>query len=277
MFSMRHLQVFLAVVDAGCSVSAAAEKLHVAQPAVSKTLADLDAHFGTVLFERLNRRLRLSEAGARLLVEARQLVDSFTLLDHGMRLGTDRLPLRVGATHTVGAVFLPRLLVRRDAGACPLEVQVFNTHQVERSILDSSLDVGVVEGSIVSADIRQQVVAQDEVIAVAAPGVNKTDVLIVREPGSGTRDAALAKFATPESRLWSVASSAAMVALAEAGQGVAVLSAQLVARELAAGTLVRFGRTGFRRTFRLVYHKDKFMDSRMDAFTRLCRARAEGR
>ena len=53
------------------------------------------------------------------------------------------------------------------------------------------------EGSIVSADIRQQVVAQDEVIAVAAPGVNKTDVLIVREPGSGTRDAALAKFATP--------------------------------------------------------------------------------
>ena len=127
MFSMRHLQVFLAVVDAGCSVSAAAEKLHVAQPAVSKTLADLDAHFGTVLFERLNRRLRLSDAGARLLVEARQLVDSFTLLDHGMRLGTDRLPLRVGATHTVGAVFLPRLLVRRDAGACPLEVQVFNT------------------------------------------------------------------------------------------------------------------------------------------------------
>ena len=265
MFSMRHLQVFLAVVDASCSVSTAAEKLHVAQPAVSKTLADLDAHFGTVLFERLNRRLRLSEA--------RQLVDSFTLLDHGMRLGTDRLPLRVGATHTVGTVFLPRLLARRDKASYPLEVQVCNTRQIEHAILDSSLDVGVVEGAIVSTDIRQLVVAHDQVIAVAAPQVKATDVLIVREPGSGTRDVALARFATHGSRLWSVASSAAMVALAEAGQGVAVLSEQLVARELASGRLVRYGRTGLRRTFRLVYHKDKFIDTRITDFLRLAKVR----
>lgn len=273
MFSMRHLQVFLAVVDASCSVSAAAEKLHVAQPAVSKTLADLDVHFGTVLFERLNRRLRLSEAGKRLVVEARQLVDSFTLLDHGMRLGTDRLPLRVGATHTVGTVLLPRLLVRRDKASYPLEVQVCNTRQIEHAILDSSLDVGIVEGAIVSTDIRQLVVAQDQVIAVAAPGLRTSDVLIVREPGSGTRDVALERFATHACRLWSVASSAAMVALAEAGQGVAVLSEQLVARELASGRLVRYGKTGLRRTFRLVYHKDKFIDTRMTDFLRLAKVR----
>lgn len=204
MFSMRHLQVFLAVVDAGCSVSGAAERLHVAQPAVSKTLTDLDAHFGTVLFERLNRRLRLSEAGKRLVVEARQLVDSFMLLDHGMRLGADRLPLRVGATHTVGAVYLPGLLARREAGTCPLEVQVCNTLQIEHGILDSSLDVGVVEGAISSADIRQLIVANDEVIAVAAPNLKSSDVLIVREPGSGTRDAALQQFAKPGCRLWSL-------------------------------------------------------------------------
>lgn len=269
MFTMRHLQVFLAVVDAGCSVSGAAERLHVAQPAVSKTLADLDAHFGTVLFERLNRRLRLSEAGKRLVVEARQLVDSFMLLDHGMRLGADRLPLRVGATHTVGAVYLPGLLARREAGTCPLEVQVCNTLQIEHGILDSSLDVGVVEGAISSADIRQLIVANDEVIAVAAPDLKSSDVLIVREPGSGTRDAALQHFAKPGCRLWSIASSAAMVALAEAGQGIAVLSGQLVARELAEGALVRYGTTGYRRTFRLVYHKDKFIDSRMKAFLQM--------
>lgn len=60
-----------------------------------------------------------------------------------------------------------------------------------------------------------------------------------------------------------------MVALAEAGQGIAVLSGQLVARELAEGTLVRYGTTGYRRTFRLVYHKDKFIDSRMKAFLQM--------
>ena len=129
------------------------------------------------------------------------------------------------------------------------------------------------EGAIVSTDIRQLVVAHDQVIAVAAPQVKATDVLIVREPGSGTRDVALARFATHGSRLWSVASSAAMVALAEAGQGVAVLSEQLVARELASGRLVRYGRTGLRRTFRLVYHKDKFIDTRMTDFLRLAKVR----
>jgi DNA-binding transcriptional LysR family regulator len=70
---LRHLRYFLAFVDAG-TVSAAARQLHVAQPAVSRQLHQLELDLGLTLFERDGQRLRLTIAGRELIDAATDLV-----------------------------------------------------------------------------------------------------------------------------------------------------------------------------------------------------------
>lgn len=70
---LRTLGYFVAVVDAG-SVSAAADTVHVTQPAISRQLQQLEADLGIALFSRGRGRLRLSAAGRQFLPHARDVL-----------------------------------------------------------------------------------------------------------------------------------------------------------------------------------------------------------
>lgn len=63
--TIRHIRIFLAVCNCGCNTTHAAEHLHLAQPAVSLAIRELEAHYGVVLFDRIGRRLVLTETGRR--------------------------------------------------------------------------------------------------------------------------------------------------------------------------------------------------------------------
>ena len=61
--TLRHLRIFLAVKENHCNTTRAAEALHMTQPAVSLAIRELEEYYGVVLFDRVGRRLRLTEAG----------------------------------------------------------------------------------------------------------------------------------------------------------------------------------------------------------------------
>lgn len=67
---LRHLRYFLAVAETG-GFTAAAERLHTAQPSLSRQIRDLESHIGAALFERSSRHVELTEAGQVFLGEAR--------------------------------------------------------------------------------------------------------------------------------------------------------------------------------------------------------------
>ncbi len=71
---LRHLRTFRAIAETG-GVHAAATRLSVAQPAVSRTLRDLEAELGFALFDRVGRGLRITQAGAAYLAEISPLLD----------------------------------------------------------------------------------------------------------------------------------------------------------------------------------------------------------
>lgn len=71
---LRHLRTFCAIAEAG-GVHAAATRLGVAQPAVSRTLRDLEAELGFALFDRVGRSLRITDAGTAYLAEIAPLLD----------------------------------------------------------------------------------------------------------------------------------------------------------------------------------------------------------
>ncbi|WP_431264727.1 LysR family transcriptional regulator [Roseateles chitinivorans] len=70
--SLRHARMLLALADTG-NISAAADQLHVTQPAVSKTLAELEHGLGQTLFLRRGRNMQPTPLGRRLLALARKL------------------------------------------------------------------------------------------------------------------------------------------------------------------------------------------------------------
>ena len=71
--TIRHLQIFIAVAETG-SMSAAAKRLYISQPTVSQVIAEMEEEYGVLLFERLAKRLCITDAGSRLLGYARHAV-----------------------------------------------------------------------------------------------------------------------------------------------------------------------------------------------------------
>ena len=71
--TVRHLRVFVTVCECG-GITKAAELMHVAQPAVSQTIADIEKYYGVVLFDRINHKLVLTDGGKNLLLKAKEVL-----------------------------------------------------------------------------------------------------------------------------------------------------------------------------------------------------------
>ncbi len=74
--TIRHLRIFIEVVTSG-SMSNAASRLYISQPTVSQAIRELEEHYGVLLFNRLNRRLYITDAGKRLFSYAKDVVKQF--------------------------------------------------------------------------------------------------------------------------------------------------------------------------------------------------------
>jgi DNA-binding transcriptional LysR family regulator len=114
---LRHLRTFVAVAEQG-TVSKAALRLHVAQPALSRQINDLEEELGLRLFDRVGRRLILTGQGEQLLAECRSVlshVGSFSGLAELLRRGESGV-LKIGASpqmiESVFSTFLPKYAER---------------------------------------------------------------------------------------------------------------------------------------------------------------------
>ena len=69
--TIRHLRIFIEVAKSG-NMSKAAERLFISQPTVSQAISELEEYYGVLLFERLNRRLYITEIGKKLFFYAKR-------------------------------------------------------------------------------------------------------------------------------------------------------------------------------------------------------------
>ncbi|MEO5916492.1 MAG: LysR family transcriptional regulator [Luteolibacter sp.] len=102
---LRQLKHFLAVGDAG-SITAAAKKLRLTQPALSRQIKALEEEFDTALLDRGAHSITLTPAGEVLIVEARKLVKSFDSLVEKVKATAVGEPLRVGYAPSLAGEFL---------------------------------------------------------------------------------------------------------------------------------------------------------------------------
>lgn len=109
MMKRAHLRQFLAVVDTG-NFTRAAERVGVAQPSLSAGIAELERVVGAKLFLRERRRIRLTDAGNRLLAHARSIEREFRLAEAGLAATSPAAaPLRVGVIPSLATGMLARI------------------------------------------------------------------------------------------------------------------------------------------------------------------------
>ncbi|MCE9665067.1 LysR family transcriptional regulator [Halomonas sp. M5N1S17] len=143
----QSLQAFLAVADSG-SFSRAGEQLHLTQPAVSKRIATLEDQIDARLFDRIGRRVTLTEAGRILLPRARQIL---VMVDDSRRAlvnlgGSVAGSLTLATSHHIGLHRLPPLLkaYTRNHPEVRLDLQFLDSEQAYQGVLDGELELAVV-------------------------------------------------------------------------------------------------------------------------------------
>ena len=285
--TLRHYKIFVTVCDT-MNMTSAAERLYMSQPAVSQAIAELEGHYGVRLFERLSRKLYLTEAGQKLLGYARQMIRMNAEIESDMKTLHRGGTVRVGASVTVSACVLPELVAdfQKNHQLTKVEVIEDNTEKIENLIFQDQVDLGLVEGEITSPDIFCHPFQNDELVLICSPNHRfafcheiepeelERESFIIREKGSGTRK-------TFEDRMsehnltwrvaWTCNNADTIKNAVAAGLGVSVISKRAVTYEVKAGLLLEKRVRGieFKRTFKLIYHKNKYITEPMQQFIKL--------
>ena len=149
MMELRHLRYFMAVARHLHFTRAAAE-LHVAQPALSQQIAQLERILGVALLDRARRRVRLTAAGDALLVRAERILAEVEHAEEEMHAyaGVLRGRVALGTLPHVGAFLLPALLARFHRRYPGVEIAL---HEEATQQLAALLAAGQVDLALVHA------------------------------------------------------------------------------------------------------------------------------
>ena len=154
-----HLLRIFTLVAEHMSFSRAAEALYMSQPAVSKSVRELENQLGQPLFERGAGKLSLTEAGSLLAERGRAILVIERAAEEDMHAlaGLLRGILRIGASTTNATYLLPPILADflRQHPDVDLRLSIQNTLSIVRLLLDYQVDVAVVEGPVDDARIGQ--------------------------------------------------------------------------------------------------------------------------
>lgn len=259
--SFRQLTTFHTVARLG-SVSAAAEEMHLTQPAVSIQIGVLEASAQTPLLQRNGRGIRLTEAGELLAGYAGRILDLWREAGEEMATlqGVFSGTLRVGAV-TTAEYLLPPLLVTfaNQNPNVKVKLQVGNRDEIVRMLAGQEIDIAIMGRPPAELKTDSSAFARHPMAFLAAPnhplmrepglGIETlgTAHILVRERGSGTRTTVerIFKDARLHLRVGSeMSSNEAIKQMCAAGFGVAFLSMHTCVLELNAGVLQVLPMTG---------------------------------
>ncbi|HEY8225347.1 MAG TPA: selenium metabolism-associated LysR family transcriptional regulator [Pyrinomonadaceae bacterium] len=288
---IRGLEVFLSVAK-HLNYTRAAEEVNLSQPSVSVRIRQLEAELGVKLFEKLGKRVSLSEAGQLLVPYADRVM---TAVDDAQQAideleGLERGTLRIGASTTPGMYLIPQTLARFKHRHPKIEINlgIKDTRAVETGVIKNKFDFGFVGGHLVGDEVEVIPWLTDQIVLVvptdhklARKKVVKTDDLkrerfIAREPGSATQAATvsyLEKIGLQIDSLMKMENPESVKKAVQSGLGIAFISKFAVESELKARTLVavRVRHLDIQRELKIVYRKDKLLSRAALMFIEMAR------
>ncbi len=252
--TLRQLQI-LDSASRTLSFSRTSEALHVTQPAVSMQMKQLEDLAGIALFERIGRRIHLTQAGEELARHAREVLRVLEQADEALASlrGLQGGRIRVAATSTA-KYFAPKLisLFAKRHPEVEVRLSVNNREEVIAALAANEVDLAIMGKPPDALETVAAEFAEHPFVVVAAPdhplahrrnvplSALRDETFVVREPGSGTRAAMERFFAAHgiEPRIGIALDSNETIKQAVmAGMGLSFISRHTVGLELSVGEL----------------------------------------
>ena len=287
--TLEQLRIFVAVAEHE-HMTRAAHHLNLTQSATSAAIAALENRYATKLFDRVGRRIALTEAGRLFLVEAKAVLTRAATAETVLAdlAGLSRGTVRIAASQTVGNYWLPPIIQRFRSihGGVTLKLSLGNTETVAAAVREGLAELGFIEGDIDDPVLAVRSIARDQMVLVAPKGHPwsqtppkaaddlRTAQWVCRERGSGTRaalEAVLPALGLGQEAMESaleLPSNEAVCAAVEAGAGVTILSSHVVRRALEAGSLVAIDIKLPSRSFFVLRHKERYVTKASAEFQR---------
>jgi DNA-binding transcriptional LysR family regulator len=285
--SIRHLRIFLAVYQE-MNITKAAAKLHLAQPSVSLAIKELEENYHIQLFDRINRRLFITQKGEAFYEYAFHIVSLFDEMENRMVSQDIPLGINLGSSITIGNYVVPQILQKfhKMYPSCQVHVQVQNSKQIVQGVIKNELDLGVVEDQVLNNHLIAVPFMQDRLYFLCSskhPLAKKKCIgleeiceypFLMREPGSAAReitDGLLKSRQLKPYILWESVSNQAILQALKSNNGIAIMSGKLAEEEVNKGNIVMLpcNPDVFQRDFTLIYYKKKYRTLALEKLVQL--------
>ena len=281
---IRQLYTFKIVCEEE-SITRAAERLSTTQPAISRTISELEETLGTQLFDRTSRKIVLNEAGQLFLSKVIPLLELYEDLEKGLPDSDVRYQLRIGATPSLAGTLLFQILEKFRSGHEDVQIRVTVDSEpvLEQMLLQRQIDMALTEGMtddehFVKVPISSEplaVLCSPDFPAAAAGEISAPDLarqpLLLKEDASMIRrlvDAAFLFYDIAVSPSWTSTSSAVLLKAAREGLGITILPRALASRDLDNGSLTELSVPDFNLdcTTHVTFLQDKYQYPAFQAF-----------
>ena len=253
--NIRQLEIFLAVCET-MSVTETSKRLYLSQPAISKTIRELEADIGILLFDRINGKLHLNEAGKVFRIKADQLMEDFEALKNFDRRSSWKIPLRLGISLTIAMNSLPYAVeqFKIKYPETPLKIYSENVQQVQQRLLNGEIDIAFIEGFESNQGFNTEILSEYSLFLVCSSHskfagkekINRDDLLslpfLLREKGSTLRDCfdeLTHELKADISPVLESINTEVLIKAAQAGMGITVLPEPLAIQYLNDGIFKR--------------------------------------
>ena len=253
--NIRQLEIFLAVCET-MSVTETSKRLYLSQPAISKTIRELETDIGILLFDRINGKLHLNEAGKVFRIKADQLMEDFEALKNFDRRSSWKIPLRLGISLTIAMNSLPYAVeqFKIKYPETPLKIYSENVQQVQQRLLNGEIDIAFIEGFESNQGFNTEILSEYSLFLVCSSHskfagkekINRDDLLslpfLLREKGSTLRDCfdeLTHELKADISPVLESINTEVLIKAAQAGMGITVLPEPLAIQYLNDGIFKR--------------------------------------
>ncbi len=274
--TFHQLKVFAAVAEYK-SVTLAAQKLHMTQPAVSIQLKQLESHYGISLFEIISKKVHLTEGGKKVLAAYIKIAEYFKHLDIEISQlkGFAKGELKIAIVSTA-KYFIPKILGEFHQKYPQVEIKlvVSNREEIIKRLKENLDDLVVLSQLPKKMSITAEKFLEDSLVVPAPlthPMAKRKNIsfkelaqepFIIREPGSGTRmvmERLFEKYHITPNLIMELGSSSAVKQAVMAGFGLSIISKMSIEQEISLKKLALLDIKHFpvKHSWYLVYAKGK--------------------
>lgn len=305
--NLNHLQAFCLVVKTG-SITKAAKKLHISQPALSLQIQDLENNLQTILLERSNKGVKPTEMGEVVFNYGNKILNLKENMQKEIEsYGSATMEeLGVGASSTLGNFALPCsvYIFKENYPQHEIYLDISKTKTVLEKLLEGTIEIGVIEGPLVNSlkalimteGLAVKKIAQDELVLIAPYNEHwqsRTEIpreelfqwkFVLMDEGSGIRETIEETLRDKDISMdqlniaLELNSINAIVSAVAAERGISFLPKMALRRELRHRTLkaIQVQGMNFPHSIYLIYHKNRIKPGLSANFLKFLASRERG-